>query len=142
MPCNPAYAKSCIRVYNPVDQAFTATVAPLVLEGTPVVESGCALILNTSSIQVNKSGLYHFSGDVVATPTTAGILTFQLYRDGVAVPSSIAQVTVAEGTAYTIHIETDLCIGVCCVNKPVFTFAVSGVSGTVNDLSVGALKLA
>lgn len=143
MNCNKnPYAKSCIRVYNPVDQAFTAADTTLVLQGTSVVNSGCSLTLNPSSIQVNKSGLYHISGDVIITPTAAGLVTFQLYKDGVALPCAIAQETVASGNAYSLHIETDICINVCCVNNPSFTFVMSGVTGTVNNLSVGMVKLA
>lgn len=43
---NNQYAKSAIRVYNNVAQPFTAAVTPLNIEGTPVVQSGCALKLH------------------------------------------------------------------------------------------------
>lgn len=142
MYCNNQYAKSCIRVVNSTDQAFTATPSPLLLEGTPVVESGCSLCLNASSIQVNKSGLYHISADVIVTPTAAGLLTFQAYNNGIAIPSALSQETVAAGSAYTIHIETDLAINTCCVSRPVITFELSGVAGNVNNLSAGVVKLA
>ena len=142
MNCNSPYAKSCIRVDNPVDQPFTAAVAPLTLEGTPIVNSGCSLVLNRASIQVVKSGLYHFSADVIITPTAAGLVTFQLYKDGAALPCAIAQETVATGDAYSMHIETDLCINTCCVSNPFITVTIGGVTGTVNNLCVGALKLA
>ena len=79
---NNQYAKSCIRVYNNTAQAFTAALTPLNLEGTPVVNSGCSLTLNTASIRVNKSGLYHLAADVTYTPTAAGVVILQLYKDG------------------------------------------------------------
>lgn len=139
---NNQYAKSCVRVNNPADQAITAAATPLVLEGTPVVETGCSLCLNTSSIQVKKSGLYRISADLIVTPTAAGLLTFQAYNNGVAIPSALAQQTVAAGDAYTIHIETELLINTCCVNNPIITFETSGVAGNVNNISAGMLKLA
>lgn len=139
---NNQYAKSCIRVYNNTPQAFTAAVNPVNIEGTPVVNSGCSLTLNTASIRVNKSGLYHLSADVTYTPTAAGVAVIQLYRDGVALPCAIAQRTVAAGSVYTDHVETDLCLNTCCVNRPLITLNVGGVTGTVNHTCAGVVKLA
>lgn len=139
---NNQYAKSCVRAYNNTAQAFTADLTPLNLEGTPVVNSGCSLTLNTASIRVNKSGLYHLSADVTYTPTTAGVAVIQLYKDGVALPCAISRHTVTAGSVYTDHIETDLCLTTCCVNRPLITLDISGVSGTVSHTCVGAVKLA
>ena len=138
---NP-YAKSCIRVYNATAQTITDAVQTLILEGTPIVNSGCSLTLNTSGITINKSGLYHISADVTISPTTAGTSVIQLYKDGVAIPCAIAQDTAEADNIFTAHIETDLCLNVCCVNQPVITLVVSGVAGTVTNVCVGALKLA
>lgn len=139
---NNQYAKSCIRVYNNSAQDFTAALTPLNLEGTPVVQSGCSMTLNTTSIQVNRSGLYHLSADVTYTPTAAGVAIIQLYKDEVALPCAIAQHTVVAGSVYTDHIETDLCLATCCVNRPLITLDISGVAGTVNHTCVGMVKLA
>lgn len=139
---NNQYAKSCIRVYNNATQAFTADTTPLNLEGTPVVNSGCSLTLNTASIRVNKSGLYHFSADVTYTPTAAGVVTIQLLKDGVVLPCAVSRHTTAAGSVYTDHIETDLCLNTCCVNRPLITLSIGGVAGTVSHTCVGAVKLA
>jgi len=136
------YAKSCIRVYNNSAQAFTAALTPLNIEGTPVVESGCSLRLNTANIRVNKSGLYHLSADVTYTATAAGTVVVQLYKDGVALPCAISQQTVAANDVNTAHVETDLEIITCCVNRPLITLGISGVAGTVNHTCVSAVKLA
>lgn len=142
MSCNNNYAKSCIRVYNNTTQTVTATSTPLILEGTPVVESGCSLTLNASSITINKSGLYHLSADVTITPTAAGTSVIQLYKDGIALPCAIAQDTAEDGNTFTAHVETDICVNACCVNRPIITLVVSGVDGTINHTCVGALRLA
>ena len=136
------YSKSCIRSYNNNAQAFTAAVTPLVIEGTPVVESGCSLRLNSASVRVLKSGLYHISADVTFIPSAAGIAVLQFYKDGVALPCAIASETVVAGDTYTRHIETDLEIIACCVNHPLITLAISGVAGSVTHSCVGVLKLA
>lgn len=145
MSCNcnkNPYAKSAVRVFNTAAQPFTADTTTLTIEGTPVVDTGCSLCLNPASITVDKSGLYHLSADVTFTPTAAGVAIVQLYRDGVALPCAISQLTVAAGTIYTTHIETDLCINTCCVNRPSISLRIGGVAGTVNRTCVGAVKLA
>lgn len=139
---NNQYAKSCVRAYNNNPQTFTATPTQLNLEGIQVVDSGCSLRLDDASIRVNKSGLYHLSADVTYTPTAAGVVILQLYKDWVALPCAIAQQTVTAGDVYTSHIETDLCLTTCCVNHPLITLDISGVTGTVNHTCVGAVKLA
>lgn len=139
---NNQYAKSCVRAYNNTPQTFTATPTQLNLEGVQVVESGCSLRLDDASIRVLRSGLYHISADVTFTPTAAGVAIIQFYKDGVALPCAIAQHTVADGSVYTLHIETDLCLNTCCVSCPIITLNVSGVTGTVNHTCVGAVKLA
>lgn len=142
MSYNNAYAKSCVRAYNNTTQAFTDALTPLNLKGVPMVESGCSLTLNTGSITVNRSGLYHLSADVTYTPTAAGVAIIQLYKDGVALPCAISQHTVAAGSVYTDHIETDLCLVTCCANHPIITLNISGVAGNVNHTCVGMCKLA
>lgn len=138
---NP-YAKSCIRVYNNAAQTISATPVALQLAGTAEVESGCSLSLNPSSIRVNKSGLYHFSADVTVNPTAAGIVTAQLYNNGVPIPSAFVRDSAEAGNIAPIHIETDLCLGSCCGNRPQITLVVFGVAGTVTNLSMGAVKWA
>lgn len=142
MCCNNQYAKSCIRVYNANPQTVTATATTLVLEGTPVVESGCSLCLNPSSITIKKSGLYHLAADISFTPTAAGTFIVQLYKDGVALPCTIVQDTAETGNVFAAHVETDICVNACCVNNPEITLVVSGVAGTITRTCVGALKLA
>lgn len=137
-----SYAKSCIRVYNNTPQTVTDTATTLILEGTSVVESGCSLTLNASSITINKSGLYHLSADISFIPTAAGTFIVQLYKDGVALPCAIVQDTAETGNVFAAHIETDICVNACCVNKPQITLVVSGVAGTITRTCVGALKLA
>lgn len=66
----------------------------------------------------------------------------ELYKDGVALPCAISQWTVASGSTYTAHLETDLCLVTCCANHPIVTLNISGVTGNVNHTCVGMCKLA
>lgn len=140
--CNNQYAKSAVRAYNNAVQPFTAANTQLTISGTPVVNSGCSLTLNPTNINVNKSGLYHFAADVTYTPTAAGVVTIQLYQNGVALPCAISQQTVAAGSTYTNHIETELCLRSCCVNNPTITLVIGGTTGNVTHTCVGGFKLA
>lgn len=140
--CNNQYAKSAVRAYNNAVQPFTAANTQLTITGTPVVETGCSLTLNPTNIKVNKTGLYHFEADVTYTATAAGIVTIQLYQNGVALPCAISQQTVAAGSTYTNHIETDLVINVCCVNNTSITLFIGGTTGNVTHTCAGSFKLA
>lgn len=142
MSCNNTFAKSCIRAYNNETQDFTASTTVLNIDGTPVVDTGCSLSLNTASIRVNKSGLYHISADVTYTPTAAGTATIQFFKDGVALPCAVNTQTVVADNTYTSHIETDLVIQTCCAIRPLITLTIGGVTGTVAHTCVGAVKLA
>lgn len=142
MNCKSPYAKSCVRAYNATPQTVTATATPLVIQGTTVVDSGCSLTLNPSSITINKSGLYHLAADISFTPTAAGTFVVQLYKDGVALPCAIVQDTAETGNVFAAHVETDICVNACCVSNHEITLVVSGVAGTVTRTCVGALKLA
>lgn len=143
MSCNTRspYAKSCIRVYNDTPQVVTADATPLILEGVPVVYSGCSLTLNTGSVTVEKSGLYHLSADVTITPSAAGTLIVQLNKDGVVLPCAVTR-DIVSTNPITVHVETDLIINTCCINQPVITVVTRGVAGTVNHVCAGVLKLA
>lgn len=142
MSCKNRYAKSCIRAYNPVAQTVPATATVLQLAGTAAVDSGCSLTLNPSSIRVNNSGLYRFSADVTVNPTAADIISVQLYKDGVPIPSALVRDSGEIGNITAMHVETDLCIQACCASNPEITLVISGAAASVTFVSIGALKLA
>lgn len=142
MNCKNQYAKSCVRVSNAVPQVVTDTATPLVLRGVTAVDSGCAITLDTSSVTINKSGLYRFSADLVFTPSAAGTFTVQLYNNGIPVASALSRDGAESGNTAPMHIDTELCLSACCASKPVITLVVSGVAGSVTNVSFGAVKLA
>lgn len=138
---NPRF-KSCARVYNNNNQTVTAALTPLVLEGSPVVDSGCSICINSGNFVIEHSGLYHLSADVTFTPTSSGTFVIQFYKDGIALPCTLTQAIVSAGNTVTLHVETDLQIGTCCINQPSITLDTSGVAGTVNHVCSGVLRLA
>ena len=139
---NSRYAKSCVRSFNDTPQVVTENPTVLAIEGTPVVKSGCSLGLNPSSISVLNSGLYRFATDVIFTPSAATEVIIQLYKDGVPLPCAKAQETCTESNTFTVHIETDLGIALCCGGASSITVVISGCAGTVNHICTGAIKSA
>lgn len=137
-----AHMKSCARVYNNTPQTVTADLTSLILEGSPVVDSGCSICINTGSFSIRNSGLYHLSADVTIVPNASGVFTVQLYKDGIALPCALSRVNVATDSQMTVHVETDLYIHTCCVNTPVITLNTSGVAGSISHVCAGVLKLA
>lgn len=137
---NP-HAKSCIRVYNDTPHLLSKCSETLPLEGVIQVYSGCSLELTPSAIVVNNSGLYHFSADITFTPTKGTKAALRLALNGTPLASTFSQVTTEKGPS-TLHVETELCLNTCCMNHPNISVVLEGIEGTVDHLTMGALKLA
>lgn len=140
---NRCGAKSCVRYYNNNSQALAAgSSLQLVVAGSKVVDSGVAIEVEPQNYTIVKPGLYHISGDVVLDASAAGEVTFEVYRDGVALPCTIKTVTVAAGLN-EIHTETDISVCGCCGHSFAFMLiADATAAGNVTQLCTGVLKLA
>jgi len=140
------HAKSCQRFYNNTPQALAAgQELQLAIAGAKVVDSGISIETDPLNYTVVKTGLYHFTGDVVINVATAGDVELQMYMDGVALPCTYRRVTVPSGYR-EIHTETDLELTACCcdINRN-FTFRLTSIDtavGTVTQFCSGVLKLA
>lgn len=140
------YSKSCQRFYNSVTQALTAGQAlQLQVAGAKVVDSGISIETEPLNYVTVKTGLYHFSGDVIINVATGGDVVLQMYMDGVPLPCTYRRVTVPSGYR-EIHTETDLELdGCCCDVSHNFTFMLTSLDtavGTVTQFCSGILKLA
>lgn len=138
--------KSCQRFYNNNPQTLAVdSTTQLVIAGNRVVDSGISIETQPQSYNTVKTGLYHFSGDVVINLTTAGVVVFRMLMDGVVLPCTIR--TFTAGTGYReIHTETDLELDGCCCNvNHQFTFEVvtdTTAVGSVASFCSGVTKLA
>lgn len=138
--------KSCQRFYNNLPQALAAgQILPLAIAGAKVVDSGISIETEPLNYTTLKTGLYHFTGDVVINVATAGDVELQIYMDGVPLPCTYRRVTVPSGYR-EIHTETDLALdGCCCDVTHSFTYRLTSVDtavGTVTQFCSGVLKLA
>lgn len=136
--------KSCERYFNNNAQALTNGNTTVLTLGAKVVDTGVSIEADTQSYTVVTKGLYHISGDIVLTSTTAGDgATFSVYMDGVQLPCTIKPFETIVG-AVTVHTETDLYLSSCCCDvNHTFTFVVAS-SGAVGTLTccTGITKLA
>ena len=94
---NPRY-KSIVMTNNTSSQTLTSTPTPLTLVGTVITNTGVAINPETSGIEIAYPGSFLVTADVIFTATTAGVVTLQLYSDGVALAESTISVTVPVGT--------------------------------------------
>lgn len=142
---NPC-AKSCARTYNNASQV--ASVAPTILNlGNIVVNSGVSIGIGTSSFTIKGSGLYHLSADVTylapaATPEVVSTIEVQMTKDGVGLPCADSKASMRSSGYMTVHVETDLVIPTCPLNKPVIAVQVLGAVGAVTHICAGVTKLA
>lgn len=138
-------AKSCQRFYNTTPQPFAAgQTVQLQIAGSRVVDTGISIETQPLSYTTLKTGLYHFTADVVADVTTLGTGTLQMYMDGVPLPCTLRNLRLPVGYN-EIHTETDLCLtGCCCDVEHTFTFILTSVDavGNVVQFCSGVLKLA
>lgn len=143
--------KSAVEFYNAATQALTATntVAnplTLALVGNVVTNTGVAIDLEPSAIDIEASGLYRVYADIEFTSTAAGTITMALTLDGEILPETIKIRTVgATGTIF-IPTETIRALNTCCAlsqhNFGVIVYSDGTATGSVIRVSGNAVKLA
>lgn len=145
---NTRYQKSSLEAYNNTTQAL-ATNSPITFANTSV-HTGCSIKFNPSSttISLKSPGLYLIAFDEVASNSTtaSGVVSTQLFKNGVAAPDAFSSSTSASSTdfvslAFTKLIRVDPS---CCAvdNTTNITFVNTGVDANVAHVNVTVIKLA
>lgn len=144
------FSKSTLTTYNNTSQTLDANAN--VVFSTNYKLTGCSIrhTVETPTINIASSGLYlvTFSASGVESGT-AGDITLQLFRNGIAVPSAIATANSASATdivnlSNSTIIEVDR---VCpCANSGLtaipLTLVNTGVGATFSNISLTVIKLA
>lgn len=142
--------KSSIQFANSTEQAIPATnviTNPLLLAlGNKVTDTGVAFELGNNAVYVGCSGLYRVSAMVNVTGDTGGDITFALALNGDVLPETITTITMVDGVAKEVSLESIRPINICNTFGE-YTFTVVAYSdatgvGTVNRVAGNALKLA
>ena len=153
MACNKYRSKnykSSMQFVNAVAQTIPATntvINPVVLAlGNKVTDTGVAFELGNNGVYVGCSGLYRISAVVNVTGDTGGDITFALALNGEVLPETVTTITMVDGVAKEVSMETIRPINVCntfgeYVYSVIAYSDATGV-GTVNRVSGNALKLA
>ncbi len=112
-------------------------------------EKGCSVVQNgAGSFQFNKKGLYLVSFDASAfASATAGNITVQLFKDGVADPGGLTQAnstaaTDIEALSFTAHVQVP-CDNTCACNVAPVTVQIrnTGVAATFVQANVVITRL-
>lgn len=135
--------KSAQVALNTTAQTIAAAGTGVGVLGSVLTDTGCSIETTNVGFRISNSGLYRIRYALTFTADAAGTMTAQLYRDGIALPCSLVQNTVAAGDVYTVEVEAPaLVVGTCCNINPTITAVVGGVAGTVDYVCASAVRLA
>lgn len=98
---------------------------------------GCDIVGNGVGATCKNAGYYRVTGTVTVQAGAAGVVTAQLYVNGLPYNGAIASLSAANGATVTLPINTVVRVN-CCANPAELTVVMSGVATTtVNaDLTV------
>lgn len=143
MSCKNRNYKSAQVALNTAAQTVVATGTSVGVLGSLITDTGCSVETTNAGFRINASGLYRIRYVMTFTADAAGTMTAQILKDGVALPCTLIQNTVAAGSIYTVAVEAPaLVVGTCCNICPNITAVVGGVAGTVNYVCASVVRLA
>lgn len=144
MACSKSYRKSTIKAYSIADQvvAQNANVEFDNFSGT-----GCSIrAMGSTGVEISKPGLYLVTVNASCSEAgTAGDITLQLNRNGVAIPGALATDTSAAETSIanvsfcTILEVLSSCA--CVDNTTMLTIENIGVNATIQNVEMNVVKL-
>lgn len=99
-----------------------------------------AFSTNLSSIALQHSGIYHVTATITFTGDAAGVVTFQLTQNGIAIPGAIASetITTAETEVRTVTIDFYVLVdNTCVLGTPTTVGSSIGITNTgITDATV------
>ena len=113
---------------------------------TDRILTGCTATRNGQTFQLNKPGYYYvtFNADAAATDTV-GVLTVELYKNGVAVQGAEASyTTTTAGNVSNFAFTTIIRVPPsCCAvdNTAMLTVVNTGVDATYSNVNINITKL-
>lgn len=107
--------------------------------GSTVRRFGCNLRQIGDAIECAGCGYYTVTATAIAAPTAAGVVTVEMYQNGVAVPGAIASATVATADS-PVTLPLVGSIRLACEETATLTFVLTEGSGTVENIAVRVQK--
>ena len=133
-----------IEVYSNSVSVDTNAVIPF---NNISIKKGCTAVLSApSTIQMNKCGIYMLTCDASAVATTDGIVSIQLYKNGIAQPQAQASETGATGSNIALGFSTLVQVqennGCSCCDAPTLLHIVNtGVAAEYANINVCVTKI-
>lgn len=113
---NPHY-KSSAQLYNTSSQTLGGTPEALNLLGAEVTDTGASVKMLPAAIEIEHGGLYQIELAVNINATTAGAVSIQLEKNGVALQETKRTQTLAVGNA-VMETGTVRYLATCCCQDP------------------------
>ena len=128
-------SKSMLFVHNTADNAVAVNgVIPL---GAPVHGFGCGIEMTGNAITLSP-GYYLINASIVATATAAGVLTADIYINGV---GSDNEASVTAAAAGLVTLPVNAVVRVPCGTTSTISFVNEGGAVTVNNISAEVVRI-
>lgn len=133
-----------LETYSQNVTVLTSTAIPL---NSTTVQKGCtATKSGTTTIQLNKCGVYMVEVDASATATADGNISIQLRKNGTLQPQAISTATGTTTTIVPVGFTTLVQVSEdntcrCCDSPTVLTIDNVGVGATFNQINVVVTKI-
>ena len=130
-----------LRTYS---KNITATTGNAIVFNTNKILTGKTVShsAGSSSIVVNSPGYYEVNLDLSASTATAGLVTIQLYADGVAIPDAVIITNLAANSNVDSSFSTIIRATPGTVNENVSLTVVSDTDLTLSSIALGIDRIA
>ncbi len=132
-------------------EAYSTNIAVATNSAIPFnnvsIQKGCtAKIESSATISLNKSGIYMVTVDAAGIPTSAGVMSIQLSKDGSLQPQAQSAVTGTttnvDNVSFTTLVqvkENNNCS--CCTSPTIIRVVNTGVPATYNIANICVTKI-
>lgn len=127
--------KSMLFIHNTADSDVAVNgVIPL---GAPVHGFGCGIELTGNAITLS-SGYYLINASILATTEAAGVVTADIYINGV---GSDNEASVTAAAAGLVTLPVNAIVRVPCGTTATISFVNEGIAATINNISAEVVKI-
>jgi hypothetical protein len=134
-----------IEAYSKNVTVTTNSTIPL---NNVVIDKGCGVSINGSTITFNKCGVYKVTVSATVTATVAGLLSFQIFKNGSPQVQAITSNTAADATSLNsmsittlIQVPTNNCRCDSCTSPTTVNVVNTGVGATYGNVDIVVSKI-
>lgn len=107
--------------------------------GTIVRRFGSNCNLSGGNVIINGTGYYDIDTNFIFTPTTDGIISIGIYKDGTLIPGAFINLTVVIGNTYSITIPA--IIRETCLCESTLSVRINNVDAVFSNASISVEKI-